>query len=137
MLTPEITGSFSAENYDFEVSKGCSTAQHINPQRCFVGTEQKLYCFCELPRFQVSFVMEYMLSKFIFTSVTACLFPSHTDRISSFSSNEYAQLEGKKTIQPADVIAALKENEFEHFIPRLEAELKSDIHCISAKVHQI
>jgi hypothetical protein len=41
------------------------------------------------------------------------------------SSNEYAQLEGKKTIQPADVIAALKENEFEHFIPRLEAELKS------------
>ena len=44
-----------------------------------------------------------------------------------FSSNEYAQLEGKKTIQPADVIAALKENEFEHFIPRLEAELKSNI----------
>ena len=43
------------------------------------------------------------------------------------SSNEYAQLEGKKTIQPADVIAALKENEFEHFIPRLEAELKSNI----------
>lgn len=43
------------------------------------------------------------------------------------SSNEYAQLEGKKTIQPADVIAALKENEFEHFIPRLEAELKSSI----------
>ncbi|KAH0293139.1 histone-fold-containing protein, partial [Aureobasidium sp. EXF-3399] len=40
------------------------------------------------------------------------------------NSNEYAQLEGKKTIQPADVIAALKENEFEHFIPRLEAELK-------------
>ncbi|CAD0096635.1 unnamed protein product [Aureobasidium vineae] len=39
-------------------------------------------------------------------------------------SNEYAQLGGKKTIQPADVIAALKENEFEHFIPRLEAELK-------------
>ncbi|CAD0097513.1 unnamed protein product [Aureobasidium mustum] len=30
----------------------------------------------------------------------------------------------QKTIQPADVIAALKENEFEHFIPRLEAELK-------------
>jgi hypothetical protein len=45
----------------------------------------------------------------------------------SISSNEYAQLEGKKTIQPADVIAALKENEFEHFIPRLEAELKSNI----------
>ncbi|KAK6006509.1 hypothetical protein QM012_006919 [Aureobasidium pullulans] len=40
------------------------------------------------------------------------------------NSNEYAQLGGKKTIQPADVIAALKENEFEHFIPRLEAELK-------------
>ncbi|CAD0050037.1 unnamed protein product [Aureobasidium pullulans] len=40
------------------------------------------------------------------------------------NSNEYAQIAGKKTIQPADVIAALKENEFEHFIPRLEAELK-------------
>ncbi|KAI5207485.1 histone-fold-containing protein [Aureobasidium subglaciale] len=40
------------------------------------------------------------------------------------NSNEYAQIAGKKTIQPADVMAALKENEFEHFIPRLEAELK-------------
>jgi DNA polymerase epsilon subunit 3 len=52
---------------------------------------------------------------------------SYTNKLSSSSSNEYAQLEGKKTIQPADVIAALKENEFEHFIPRLEAELKSNI----------
>ena len=43
------------------------------------------------------------------------------------SSNEYAQLGGKKTIQPADVIAALKDNEFESFIPRLEAELKSKL----------
>lgn len=53
------------------------------------------------------------------------------------SSNEYAQLEGKKTIQPADVIAALKENEFEHFIPRLEAELKSNICPFHIKTHPI
>jgi len=68
-----------------------------------------------------------MLFETTFTSSTAFLSPSHTDRVFSSSSNEYAQLEGKKTIQPADVIAALKENEFEHFIPRLEAELKSNI----------
>lgn len=55
--------------------------------------------------------------------------PNETDLSSS---NEYAQLGGKKTIQPADVIAALKENEFEHFIPRLEAELKSNIACSPA-----
>lgn len=56
---------------------------------------------------------------------------SITDEVDFSSSNEYAQLGGKKTIQPADVIAALKENEFEHFIPRLEAELKSKIACFS------
>jgi hypothetical protein len=55
-------------------------------------------------------------------------------KYSHLSSNEYAQLEGKKTIQPADVIAALKENEFEHFIPRLEAELKSNIDPFYVKI---
>jgi hypothetical protein len=34
-----ITGSISAANHDFEVSKGRSTAQHIDPQGCFVGFE--------------------------------------------------------------------------------------------------
>ncbi|THX39150.1 hypothetical protein D6D11_08898 [Aureobasidium pullulans] len=51
------------------------------------------------------------------------------------NSNEYAQIAGKKTIQPADVIAALKENEFEHFIPRLEAELKSKPIILSPTLH--
>ncbi|THZ73371.1 hypothetical protein D6C85_04135 [Aureobasidium pullulans] len=51
------------------------------------------------------------------------------------NSNEYAQIAGKKTIQPADVIAALKENEFEHFIPRLEAELKSKPIILSPSLH--
>lgn len=39
--------------------------------------------------------------------------------------NENASMAGKKTIQPNDVIIALKETEFEFMIPRLEAELKS------------
>jgi hypothetical protein len=43
----------------------------------------------------------------------------------SHSSNEIAQSSGKKTIQPSDVTAALKDCEFEEFIPRLEKELKS------------
>lgn len=30
-LIAVLTGSVSAANYDFEVSKGCSTTQHINP----------------------------------------------------------------------------------------------------------
>lgn len=32
---------------------------------------------------------------------------------------------GKKTIQPQDVLVALKDTEFEFMIPRIEAELKS------------
>ncbi|KAK4978407.1 hypothetical protein LTR28_005767 [Elasticomyces elasticus] len=39
--------------------------------------------------------------------------------------NEAAQAAGKKTIQPLDVMAAIKELEFEEFLPRLEAELES------------
>lgn len=50
-----VIGSIFAPNYDFEVSKGCSATQHINPQGCFVGTQQKLYCVCKLPCIQVSF----------------------------------------------------------------------------------
>ncbi|KAK4997954.1 hypothetical protein LTR66_002731 [Elasticomyces elasticus] len=38
--------------------------------------------------------------------------------------NEAAQAAGKKTIQPLDVMAAIKELEFEGFLPRLEAELE-------------
>ncbi|KAK4988957.1 hypothetical protein LTR66_003798 [Elasticomyces elasticus] len=38
--------------------------------------------------------------------------------------NEAAQAAGKKTIQPLDVMAAIKELEFEEFLPRLEAELE-------------
>jgi hypothetical protein len=34
---------------------------------------------------------------------------------------------GKKTIQPRDVLDAVKEREFEAFLPRLEAELQSTL----------
>lgn len=43
----------------------------------------------------------------------------------SNSANDNAQASGKKTIMPPDVLAALKDTEFENFLPRLEAELKS------------
>jgi len=36
-----------------------------------------------------------------------------------------AHAAGKKTIQPQDVLVALKDTEFEFMIPRIEAELKS------------
>ena len=42
------------------------------------------------------------------------------------SSNELAQAGGKKTISPQDVMASLKDAELEGFMPRLEAELKSE-----------
>ncbi|EGP91907.1 uncharacterized protein MYCGRDRAFT_29087, partial [Zymoseptoria tritici IPO323] len=42
------------------------------------------------------------------------------------NSNDNAQAGGKKTISPQDVMAALKDAELEEFIPRLEAELKSE-----------
>lgn len=42
-----------------------------------------------------------------------------------YSSSENAQSNGKKTIVPQDVINALKDAEFESFLPRVEAELKS------------
>ncbi|WPG99714.1 DNA polymerase epsilon subunit D [Acrodontium crateriforme] len=47
------------------------------------------------------------------------------------SSSENAQSNGKKTIVPQDVINALKDAEFESFLPRVEAELKkyNDIQC--------
>ncbi|KAK4560320.1 hypothetical protein LTR86_005515 [Recurvomyces mirabilis] len=47
------------------------------------------------------------------------------------TSNENAQASGKKTIMPPDVVAALKDAEFEEFLPRLEAELKkyNDTQC--------
>jgi hypothetical protein len=37
LLIAEIIGSISAANHDLEVSKGCSTTKHINPQGCSVG----------------------------------------------------------------------------------------------------
>ncbi|KAK0274044.1 hypothetical protein LTR35_011837 [Friedmanniomyces endolithicus] len=44
---------------------------------------------------------------------------------------ENAQLSNKKTIMPPDVVTALKDAEFEGFLPRLDAELKkyNDIQC--------
>ncbi|KAK5123102.1 hypothetical protein LTR85_003300 [Meristemomyces frigidus] len=47
------------------------------------------------------------------------------------NANENAQSSGKKTIMPPDVVAALKDAEFEDFLPRLEAELKkyNDTQC--------
>jgi len=46
--------------------------------------------------------------------------------IKYFSANELVQLGGKKTVMPQDVMAALKDAELEEFLPRLEAELKSN-----------
>ncbi|OCK85946.1 histone-fold-containing protein [Lepidopterella palustris CBS 459.81] len=47
------------------------------------------------------------------------------------AANENAMRAGKKTIQPKDVLDAVKELEFDAFLPRLEAELKkyNDIQC--------
>ncbi|TKA82909.1 hypothetical protein B0A55_01160 [Friedmanniomyces simplex] len=51
------------------------------------------------------------------------------------TSFENAQLSNKKTIMPPDVVTALKDAEFESFLPRLDAELKSsyrqynDVQC--------
>ena len=50
------------------------------------------------------------------------------------SSSENAQANGKKTIMPHDVTAALKETEFEEFLPRLEAELKSELSSHSPRL---
>lgn len=41
------------------------------------------------------------------------------------SANEFAQREGRKTLNPNDVFRALEELEFPDFKPRLEAELAS------------
>lgn len=38
---------------------------------------------------------------------------------------------GKKTIHPQDVYAALKDHEFESFIPRVQAEVQSEPSRIS------
>ncbi|KAK5114881.1 hypothetical protein LTR62_002039 [Meristemomyces frigidus] len=47
------------------------------------------------------------------------------------NANENTQNAGKKTVMPPDVVAALKDAEFESFLPRLEAELKkyNDTQC--------
>jgi DNA polymerase epsilon subunit 3 len=43
------------------------------------------------------------------------------------SANDLAQMSHKKTISPQDVMSALKDAELEGFLPRLEAELKSEL----------
>jgi hypothetical protein len=48
------------------------------------------------------------------------------------SANDNTQASGKKTIAPGDVLNALKDSEFETFLPRLEAELKSTYPCLSS-----
>ena len=50
---------------------------------------------------------------------------AETDKLTHGSANESAQQSGKKTISPQDVMAAMKDCEFDDFQPRLEAELKS------------
>ncbi|KAK6395215.1 hypothetical protein LTR65_000684 [Meristemomyces frigidus] len=61
------------------------------------------------------------------------LHKSATVFVNFIASNAYenAQSSGKKTIMPPDVVAALKDAEFENFLPRLEAELKkyNDTQC--------
>lgn len=55
--------------------------------------------------------------------------PDHFVRLdqanTSVSANELTQAGGKKTIMPPEIITALRDAEFEDFLPRLEAELKS------------
>lgn len=43
--------------------------------------------------------------------------------------NEITKKNGKKTIVPADILAAIKEMDFGEFVPRMEAELKSRETC--------
>jgi hypothetical protein len=47
------------------------------------------------------------------------------DNTDGQSANENSMRSNKKTIQPADVFDAIRDLEFEPFLPRLEAELKS------------
>ena len=50
---------------------------------------------------------------------------SPTMLIDGDSANEFAQRDGRKTLNPNDVFRALEELEFPDFKPRLEAELAS------------
>jgi len=51
------------------------------------------------------------------------------------SANELTQAGGKKTIMPPEIMTALKDAEFEDFLPRLEAELKSRFSPLRTSLH--
>jgi hypothetical protein len=96
---------------DRSSGQGRLTTEYSNSQGRLIGATQKCHSFRELHRFKVC--------------TFRCRGPKELLLIYPVSSNDNAQAAGKKTISPQDVIAALKDAEFEGFVPRLEAELKS------------
>lgn len=69
--------------------------------------------------------IEFAMHLVLATHCIAFLLFLHCQADPMCSSSENAQASGKKTVMPPDVIAALKDAEFDGFLPRLEAELKS------------
>lgn len=119
-------GSESTEVYDCQARQRSSPGQYADTEGCSPCSAQEHHCFCQLLRIDVSWPL-------LRVSKGALILPSHEldpplpehAANNAPSANEIASAAGKKTIQPQDVLVALKECELEGFADKLQAELSS------------
>ena len=81
--------------------------------------------------------VNYIASKYVCVPNTPIQTDKHIIVLRSRprSANELTQAGGKKTIMPPEIMTALKDAEFEDFLPRLEAELKSRFSPLKTSLH--
>lgn len=108
-----MTGLEFAQDHGAETRKRCSTCQYTNLQRRIARHIEISNSIRELPSVTVR-RSNQQLDRFEYL-VIADLYPS---------ANENTQRQNKKTIQPKDVLDALKDIEFDFFESRLSQELE-------------
>lgn len=102
--------------YDPTIIQRRLAPKHTDTKGCTISHIQKRYSVRQLPHCAVR--KQYAWKKAVIP-----LEQSRSDSLTS--ANESAQRANKKTIQPKDVMDAIAEIEFDHFLPRLDGELTS------------
>lgn len=104
-------------------------SKHTDTEGCLARITQECNRFCELHCFEVRLILRTERDDggchrhYLHWTLSPDAKPYANSKPSS---NDLAHIGGKKTISPQDVMSALKDAELEGFLPRLEAELKSE-----------
>jgi hypothetical protein len=131
--TNNDAGSHITKIDDRPSRKRSTTSKHTNTKRRTTGHAQECDSLRELHRIPVrsSSSCSALHVRRCFRECAPCSESIHLITFlltqNAYSSNDLARMSNKKTISPQDVMSALKDAELEGFLPRLEAELKSEL----------